>query len=74
MLESRVAQAWVAKGVLKARRETSLQLMNKRFPGAAAPEVTNLINEQERLALLKEWIDAVVDASTFEDFLAGLKK
>jgi hypothetical protein len=78
MLESQVVQEWVAKGAargaLKDRRELLLRALNKRFPGVVPADVTKLINEQESLDLLGTWFDATMDANTFDDFMAVLKK
>ena len=76
--ESQVANEWIAQGEVKGRltdrREILLGLLNKRFPGVVPTEIAKLINEQESLDLLKYWINAVVDAGTFHDFMAVLKQ
>jgi hypothetical protein len=78
MTESQIVNEWIAKGLtvgrLTDRREILLGLLNKRFPGAVSPDVTKLIDQQESLDLLKYWIDAVVDADTFDDFMTVLKQ
>ncbi|MBI1918326.1 MAG: hypothetical protein HYS12_26845 [Planctomycetes bacterium] len=78
MTESQVVNGWIrqgeAKGELKTRRQDLLDLVEGRFPGAVPNEVVQLIQQQESLELLRDWFKAAVRASTFEEFMAVLKR
>lgn len=78
MTESAIVNEWMsqgeARGVLRNERQLLLRALNKRFPGAVPAEVTKLVNEQDSLDLLNHWFDTAVSATTFDEFLAVLKR
>jgi hypothetical protein len=78
MTESEVVNEWIrkgeARGKLTERRQTLLEALTLRFPGAVPEEVVRLINEQESQPLLEVWFRAALRAYTFEQFLDVLKQ
>jgi hypothetical protein len=78
MTESQVVNEWInrgeARGKLTERRQTLLELLEIRFPGAVPNEVVQLIQQQESLELLHDWFTAAARAYSFEQFLAVLKR
>ncbi len=78
MTESQVANEWIGqgetKGRLAERRQTLLELLNDRFPGAIPAEVTQLVQTQESLELLRDWTRAAGRALSFDQFMEALKK
>jgi hypothetical protein len=78
MTESQVVNEWInqgeVKGELKTQRKNLLRLLNIRYAGLVSNEVTQLIQHQDSLELLGDWFDAAAGASSFEQFLAVLKR
>jgi hypothetical protein len=78
MTESQVVNEWIreaeVKVELKTQRRYLLALLDGRFPGMVPEEVRQLIQQQESLELLEDWFKEAVHASTFENFMAVLKR
>jgi hypothetical protein len=74
MTESRVANEWIGRGELRNQKSNLLELLTGRFPGAVPTEVVQSIEHQDSFGLLRDWFKAAVRASTFEEFLAVLKR
>lgn len=78
MLESQVIKEWMAegeaKGKLEERRRNLLKILCGRFPGLIPNEVEQLIQRQDSLDLLDDWLDAAIGAYTYEQFLNVLKR
>lgn len=78
MTESQIVNEWIGQGVVKgelaARRQTLLELLDGRFPGAVPADVTQLIRQQDSLELLHDWFRAAVRAYSFDQFLEVLKR
>ncbi len=77
MTESQVVNEWIlqgeVRGTLARQRQNLLETLEVRFPGEVSVEIVQLINQQESLPLLSDWFRAALRASTFAQFLAGLK-
>lgn len=78
MTESQVVNEFIAKAEMKTelriQRQNLLELLAGRFPGAVPAEVTRLIEQQDSFDLLHNWFKAAIRATTFEEFMAVLKK
>jgi hypothetical protein len=79
MTESQVVNEWISQGearaTLRERRQSLLEALEGRFPGAVPAEVVRLIQQQDSLELLHDWFKVAVRASTtLEQFLDVLKK
>ncbi len=78
MTESQVVNEWMSQGEARGRleqaRKSLLVVLGKQFPGTVPAEIGRLINEQESLELLDDWLRAALDADTFEQFLAVLRR
>ncbi len=78
MTESPVVNEWIsqgeAKGMLIERRQSLLELLEGRFPGAVPADVVQSIQQQESPELLQDWFRAAVRAYSFDQFMAVLKK
>jgi hypothetical protein len=78
MTESQVVNEWIsqgkAEGKLETQRENLQEVLKDRFPGLVPNEVVQLIQHQESLDLLHDWFRAAVRASSFEEFLAVVKR
>jgi hypothetical protein len=78
MTESQVVNNWISKGSaqgkLEERRQMLLECLQERFPGATSTEVVQLIQQQDSMDLLRDWSRAAYCASTYEEFLAVLKR
>lgn len=72
--ESEVVNEWMTRGALKERRRHLIKVIDVRFPGNLSPEFRQMINEQESPGLLDEWVQASLEATTFEQILAVLKR
>jgi hypothetical protein len=74
MTESQVVNEWISQGMLKEGRRNLLEVLEARFPRAVPNDVVQLIQQQDSLDLLHDWLKAAVRAPTFEQFLDVLKK
>jgi hypothetical protein len=78
MTESQVVNGWIsqgdARGELRTQRQNLLDVLEGRFPGAAPSEVVKLIQQQESIELLHDWSHEALRASTFEHFMAVLRR
>jgi hypothetical protein len=78
MTESQVVNEWIsqgeAKGKLSMARQDLLKALEVRFPGEAPEEIVRLIQQQESLAVLVDWFDAILRARTFEKFMEVLRR
>jgi hypothetical protein len=72
--ESVVVNEWMAAGRVSERRENLLIVLDGRFPGAVPDEVRRLIETQESMPMLHDWLRAASRANSFADFLAVLKR
>jgi len=72
MTESKVVNEWIAEAVLKAEvgatRRALLEVVEGRFPGALSGDYKTLLETQDSLPLLQEWLRAAATALTFHDF------
>jgi hypothetical protein len=74
MTESQVVNEWISQGKVEEARQSLLVVLEGRFPGAAPEDVVRLIQQQDSLDLLRDWLKAVARVSTFEQFLGVLRK
>lgn len=78
MTESQVVNEWIGRGATKGallnQRKNLLEALALRLPGATPDEVVRLINEQDNMELLNDWLRAALRAYTFEQFMDVLKR
>jgi hypothetical protein len=76
--ESQVVNAWIAKAEQRKELETMraalIRMLERKFPGQVTAEVLATIKQQPGLALLQAWFDEAIDAITFADFVAVLRR
>jgi hypothetical protein len=70
MVESSVVAEWIARGMIKGRRETVLRVLQLRFSEQAAAEAAATVEAQTDLDLLARWLDAAVLTPSWEEFRA----
>jgi len=77
-MESQVVNDWLRRGgefgKLEMARQDLLRGLARKFPGAVPPEIVDLISTQESLAVLQDWHDSGFCATTFDEFVAVLKR
>jgi hypothetical protein len=78
MIESQLVLEWTAdarrKAELTTRREDLLLTLKERFPDRIPEEIVDLINRQESMALLQDWLRAGLHASSLDELLAVLRR
>jgi hypothetical protein len=77
MTESKVVNEWIEEALSKDRieraRQYLIRLLQERFPNQVAAEVIETINSQPSLSMLEDWLDQVVRAASFADFVRVLR-
>jgi hypothetical protein len=73
MTESQIVNRWISRGELNRARADLLQTLRVRFPESTSPDVVQMVEQQQSLALLDEWFAAALRATTFEQFRQGLR-
>jgi hypothetical protein len=72
MTESQQVLEWIAqgevKGELKGTIASLFRLLHKKFPPGPPPELVSLIQSCDDLKLATRWLDAAIDAASFDDF------
>jgi hypothetical protein len=63
-----------AEGELRTKRQDLVDLVDSKFKGAMSPEVRQLIEQHESMPVLTEWFRAALDAITYDDFLAVVRR
>lgn len=78
MTESPVVNRWIEKAEqdteLRTTRRNLLRMLNRRFPGAVTEDVNTCINQQDSMSMLNDWLDAGATATTWEQFVAVLRR
>jgi hypothetical protein len=75
MTESAIVNEWIAKAQEQTRfeelRNTTIRVLNARFPGQVSSDIIATINQQPSLELLREWIDqaALLPLDKFREYL-----
>jgi hypothetical protein len=76
--ESQVVNRWIAQAQTEAKLERGradvVRILEKRFAGQITAAIVATINAQPSLALLDEWMDAAITATTLEQFLAVVRQ
>ena len=77
-MESQVVNDWLRKGGkfgrIEEAREALLDGLEVKFSGVAPPDIITLINTQESLPVLRDWRRELFRVTTYDEFLAVLKR
>ncbi len=73
MTESQVVNEWINQGKVQAYQQNLLHVLARKFPGLVSGDLSRLIGQQDSLALLDDWLDAAVVATSIEEFVAVLR-
>jgi len=78
MKDSPLVLEWTADARLQERvetlPETLLRLAGMRFKGELTDEDRQMMSTQDSAAVLREWLDAVIQAKDYTDFRAVLRR
>lgn len=76
MRKSRIVEEWREEGRQEGRIEAFqsllLRRLQKRFPGAAPPEVTTAVQTQTNADELIRWLDVIDNAESLEAFRTAI--
>ena len=80
MRESRIIKEWRDEGRQEGRqegrietlRDILLRLLQKRFPGVSAPEVTAAVQAQTNADELMRWLELLDSAQSLEAFRTAI--
>jgi len=59
---------------LRLKREDTLFVLRKRFPGAIPEDYLDLIAKQESVQVLQTWFKSAIDAASSEAFIAVMRR
>jgi len=78
MMESQVVREWTEEAChqreVKTMRKVLILTIKRRFPDPIPAEVATLIDQQDSVEVLTDWFDAALNAQTFQDFIAVLRR
>jgi hypothetical protein len=77
MTESQVVNEWISQGEAKAtfreRRQSLVEALEGRSPGAVPSDGVQLIQQQDSLELLHDWFRVAVRTSTTNRAVPGCR-
>jgi hypothetical protein len=73
MIESQFGNRLRALGEVRAKRAWLVRLLQTKYPAEFSPDVKQLVEHQNDLALLNQWFEDALQATTFEQFVQKLK-
>lgn len=64
---------WQAEAEVKTRRAVVLRALERRCKAPIPADIAQSVQATTDIDLLSRWLDAAIDASTYDDFRAAIK-